>query len=80
MQQSRSWAWRLATGAPLVAGLMAVTAGSVAAVPDYLWRDGWFTFTRAHAPVYARSVDGWACHLFWSCRSAERGPDDPPSA
>lgn len=56
MQQLRTWAWRVFVPVLLVAGLLAGTAGAASAVPEYLWRDGYFT--RADAPVYPQSVDG----------------------
>ncbi|WP_142065320.1 hypothetical protein [Pseudonocardia kunmingensis] len=60
----------------LLVTAMLVSAGAAHAVPWYMWRDG--VVSEDEAPVYAESVDGWACHIGLGCRSAERTPDDPP--
>lgn len=75
MSDRRRWTWRIGAAGALTVGLMAVSAGSALAVPDYMWRNGYFTVSRA--PVYEKSVDGWWCHTFGACRSAERNRDDP---
>lgn len=75
MSQSRWVLLRVVIVGLVVAALLGATGSVALAVPEQRWRGG--EFLAAGVPVYARSVDGWACHVFGVCRDEHRQPGDP---